>query len=79
VGVSKVAEYAKAVVGLIAPGAVVIGSSVLEGSDGGTAITTAEWITAAVACVVTAAGVYATPNRARATTIRVQPPVQPLE
>lgn len=62
--------YLKAVVGLIAPGAVVIGAAVTAASDGGTAITGAEWVTAVVACIVTAAGVYVTPNaltkRARA-------------
>jgi hypothetical protein len=56
--------YLKALVAFIAPGAVVIGASVTEASVGGTAITAGEWITAAVACIVTAAGVYAVPNRA---------------
>ena len=76
---SRVAEVAKAVVGFVAPGAVVVGASVLEGSAGGTTITTGEWVTAAVACVVTAAGVWATPNRTRATRVQLKPPVQPLE
>ena len=58
---SKVQPYLKAVVAFIAPGAVIIGASVTEASVGGTTITTGEWITAAVACVVTAAGVYAAP------------------
>lgn len=56
--------YAKAILGFIAPGAVVIGSAVTEASDGGTAITAAEWVTALVACVVTGAAVYAMPNKA---------------
>lgn len=60
---SSVAPYWKAVVGFITPGAVVIGSAVLEGSDGGATITTAEWVTAIVACVITAGGVWAVPNR----------------
>ena len=59
----KVRPYAKAVVAFIAPGAVLIGAAVTEGSPGGSAITGAEWVTAAVACVVTAAGVYGVPNR----------------
>lgn len=54
--------YLKAVVGFVAPGAVVIGSAVTPASDGGTAITWPELVTAGVACIVTAAGVYATKN-----------------
>jgi hypothetical protein len=54
---SVIAQYWKAIVGFIAPGAVIIGSAVTESSDGGTAITTSEWVTALVACVVTSAGV----------------------
>jgi hypothetical protein len=72
-----VAPYLKAVVGFIAPGAVTLGSAVLEVSDGGATITTAEWITALVACVVTSAAVYGTPNRDPEATHQeqsVQPP-----
>ena len=58
-----IAPYWKAVVAFVTPGAVVIGSAVLEGSDGGSTITGAEWVTAIVACVVTAGGVWAVPNR----------------
>lgn len=61
---NALAPYFKAVVAFIAPGAVVITSSVLPGSDGGTFITQAEAITAACACILTAAGVYAVANRA---------------
>ena len=53
----------KAVVGFVAPGAVILGSSVLGGSDGGSHVTQAEWITAAVACVVTSGGVWAKGNK----------------
>ena len=60
--IEKIEPYWKAVVGFIAPGAVIITASVLPGSDGGTAITLAELVTAACACIITAAGVYATPN-----------------
>ena len=49
-------------VALVAPGAVLIGSAVQDGSAGGAAITSAEWVQAIVACIVTAAGVYAVPN-----------------
>ena len=59
----RVAPYWKAVVGFVAPGAVLIGSAVLEGSDGGTAITVAEWVTAGVAMIVTSAAVYEVPNK----------------
>ena len=60
----QLAPYWKAVLGFVAPGAVVIGSAVTEASDGGTAITGAEWVTAIVACIVTGSAVYAVPNRA---------------
>jgi hypothetical protein len=60
--VKSLKPYAKAVVGFIAPGAVLIGSAVTQASPGGEAITAAEWITAAVACIVTAAAVYGVPN-----------------
>lgn len=60
--VNRIAPYWKAVLGFVAPGAVLIGSAVMEASDGGTAITGAEWVTAIVACVVTGSVVYATPN-----------------
>lgn len=59
---NKAAQYWKAILGFIVPGAVIIGSSVLEGSDGGTTITTSEWITALVACIVTAGAVAAKGN-----------------
>lgn len=55
-------HYWKGILGFIAPGAVIIGASVLEKSDGGTAITTAEWVTAAVAMIVTGAAVTAKSN-----------------
>ena len=54
--------YAKAVVGFVAPAATLIIAAVTTASPGGELITAAEWITAACACIVTAAGVYAVPN-----------------
>lgn len=60
------APYWKAVMAFLAPAAVVVIASVTEVSDGGTAITGSEWITALATAVVTAGGVYAVPNRARA-------------
>lgn len=59
----KVAPYWKAVVGFLAPGLLVIVSSVLEGSAGGEAITQAEWITAVATAFITSAGVYTVRNR----------------
>jgi hypothetical protein len=58
----NVGRYYKAVVAFVAPGAVVIGSAVADASTGGAKITTAEWVTALVACVVTSAGVAAVAN-----------------
>lgn len=59
----NISKYWKAVVGFVAPGAVLIGSAVTVGSDGGTKITMSEWVTALVACVVTSAGVAAVSNK----------------
>lgn len=59
----RFAAYWKAIVGFITPGAVVIGSSVMEGSDGGSRITAAEIVTALVACIVTSGAVYVVPNK----------------
>ena len=59
----KLAPYYKAVVGFVAPAAVVLTSSVTDASAGGSSITTAEWITAACACVITSAAVAGVPNK----------------
>jgi hypothetical protein len=59
-------EVTKSIVGFIAPAAVVIGSSVTSVSDGGSHITQAEWVTAAVSAIVTAAGVFGFANKAPA-------------
>ncbi len=61
-----IAPYAKAAVAFIVPGAVLIGSAVTEQSPGGAAITTAEWVTALVACIVTAGTVWGMPNAPKA-------------
>lgn len=58
----RIAPYWKAVVGFIAPGASLLIAAVLPVSDGGSAITSAEWITAAATPFVTAAAVYAAPR-----------------
>lgn len=59
---NTVSRYWKAVVGFIAPGAVLVGAATLSESVGGDRITQSEWITALVACVVSASGVYAVRN-----------------
>ena len=61
--VDGLGHVAKAVVAFIAPGAIVLTSAVTEGSAGGEAITQGEWVTALCATVITAAGVYAIPNK----------------
>ena len=58
---SKIAGYWKALTGAVAPGAVLIGAAVTEGSQGGTTITQAEWVTAVVAVIVTGGAVWAAP------------------
>lgn len=59
----NIRECWKGVLGFVAPGAVLIGSAVLESSAGGDRITQAEWITAVVACVVTGSAVFSVPNQ----------------
>lgn len=59
---NALAPYWKAVVGFLAPGFAIIVSAVLASSDGGTTITTSEWITAVATAFITAAGVYAVRN-----------------
>ena len=61
--IDKIAPYWKAVVGFITPGLVVIGSSLADSSEGGSRITTGEWITALIAMFSTSAAVYAARNR----------------
>lgn len=55
--------YFKAVVGFIAPGAVILTSAVQESSAGGELITSGEWVTAICATIITGAAVYAVPNK----------------
>lgn len=50
-------RYWKAVMGFLTPAAVVISSSTLESSAGGSTITSTEWITAGCAAVITAGAV----------------------
>lgn len=57
-----VRPVAKAVLGFLAPGAVVIGGAVSAESTGGAAITSGEWVTALTAMIITGAAVYSVPN-----------------
>jgi hypothetical protein len=50
-------HYWKAILAFLVPGAIIIGSSVLGDSDGGSTITGSEWVTAIVAMIVTGAAV----------------------
>jgi hypothetical protein len=50
-------HYWKAILAFLVPGAIIIGSSVLGDSDGGSTITGSEWVTAVVAMIVTGAAV----------------------
>jgi hypothetical protein len=61
--IDKIKPYAKAVVGFITPGVVALGVAVQESSPGGQAVTVAEWIGIALACLGTGAVVYGVPNR----------------
>ena len=60
---NKLAPYYKALVGFVAPGAVVLTAAVTDSSPAGEAITAGEWVTALCACLISGAAVYATPNR----------------
>lgn len=59
-------HYWKGILAFLVPGAVIIGSAVTSGSDGGTTITQAEWITAVVAMIVTGGAVGFGPANAPA-------------
>lgn len=60
---NRIKPYAKAATAFITPGVVALVAAVQDGSPGGSSITTAEAIGIGAACVLTAAGVYAVPNR----------------
>lgn len=59
----KIAEYRKAIAGLLVPALVVLGASLFAGSDGGTAVTLAEWVTIAIAALGTSSVVAGVTNR----------------
>jgi hypothetical protein len=74
-------KYWKAIAGALAPGAVVIVSSVTSQSESGSTITTSEWITAAAAIIISGAAVYIAPPNDYSTPVQVEmkpdPPVAP--
>lgn len=59
---TKLAPYWKAAVAFVAPGAVALVAAVQDASAGASSITTAEWVSAGAACIITSAAVYSTPN-----------------
>lgn len=64
-------ELLKSVAGFFAPGLVSLGSAITADSDGGSKITTTEWLTALIAAVVTSTAVFAAKNK------KVDPPPNP--
>jgi hypothetical protein len=58
----RIDEARKAVAALVVPGLVVLGSALLEGSDGGSAVTAAEWVAVAIASLGTSGAVYSVRN-----------------
>ena len=61
--IGQVRRLAKAIVGFVAPGAVLVVAAVQTGSPGDAAITSGEWWTVAAVCIATSGGVYLTGPR----------------
>lgn len=59
----KIAEYRKAIAGLLVPALIVLGASLFAGSDGGTAVTLSEWVTIAIAALGTSTAVAGVANK----------------
>lgn len=59
---SQLGHYWKAILGFVTPGLVILGTSITAGSDGGTRVTSTEWVTIAIACVATGGLVAAKAN-----------------
>jgi hypothetical protein len=77
IAVEKVMPYAKAVVGFIAPAASALIAATQDGTPGGSAVTSTEWLVAGLTAFVTASVVWAVPNkdpRAEHQAESVQPP-----
>ena len=58
-----IAPYYKAVAAFLVPFLTIIGASLLETSDGGSAILANEWISATVAALLAGGVVFAVPNK----------------
>lgn len=59
----KIAPYYKAVTGLLVPFLTSIGAALVSSSEGGSSITTNEWIAAVVVGLVAGGAVFAVPNK----------------
>jgi hypothetical protein len=59
----SLSEVSKTIAGFLVPAATVLVSAVTGPSDGGSTITTAEWVTAACAAVITAGTVFGVTNK----------------
>lgn len=73
----KIAPYYKAVTGVVVPFLTQIGAALLDSSDGGSAITAHEWISAVVISLVAGGAVFTVPNKdpnAQHQAESVQPP-----
>ena len=60
---NEIKKYWKAVAGFVVPAIVVLGTAITAGSDGGTTITTSEWVAAIIAAFGTSGVVYTVPNK----------------
>jgi hypothetical protein len=60
-----IAEYRKGIAGFLVPGLLILGTSLLESSDGGGAVTPAEWVSIVVATLGTGLTVTAVRNGAK--------------
>lgn len=60
----KINEARKAVAGFLVPGLVVLAAALRDGSDMGTAVSSAEWIEVAIAALATGGIVYGLKNGA---------------
>jgi hypothetical protein len=59
----KIAPYYKAAAAVAVPFLTSVGAAMVESSDGGSSITTTEWVSAAVVGLVAGGAVFAVPNR----------------
>lgn len=58
-------QLAKSFLAFVAPALVSIGAALQDGTRGGSSITTAEWVEAFIAAVVTSVGVFSVSNEPR--------------